>query len=91
VNNGHRPSAVLELPNNMWWCLKCQKPWPCPDSESDPLEEMWSAETEYCPKGCGVPVRIGFWDNKDEWQRNPDYPRHTREINGWHTCITDID
>lgn len=31
----HRPSAVLELPRQMWWCLICQKPWPCPTKQKE--------------------------------------------------------
>lgn len=30
---GHRPEAVLEMPRGeFWWCIKCSKPWPCPDA-----------------------------------------------------------
>ena len=32
----HRPSLVLELPPDRWvYCLRCQKPWPCPDAPAD--------------------------------------------------------
>lgn len=32
--SGHRPEAVLEMPRGrFWWCIKCSKPWPCPDAQ----------------------------------------------------------
>lgn len=31
----HRPSIVTELPPDRWlYCVTCQQPWPCNDSEN---------------------------------------------------------
>jgi len=29
VSRGHRPSPVLEMPRDMWFCIECSKRWPC--------------------------------------------------------------
>ena len=35
----HRPSLVLELPPDRWmYCLACAQPWPCPDSQENPVD-----------------------------------------------------
>ena len=31
----HEPSMVLELPSRPLFCLKCSRPWPCPDSQEE--------------------------------------------------------
>lgn len=32
----HAPSMVLELPaDRCLFCLRCQRPWPCPDAPAD--------------------------------------------------------
>jgi len=35
----HKPAAVLERPDQFWYCLGCSQPWPCPSAKEDNTDE----------------------------------------------------